>query len=648
MNEPLRLLLVEDSESDAGLIVRILEKAGYELYWERVDDEAAMRAGLNAGVWNIIIADHHLPQFDAPAALRILHESGRDIPFIVVSGSMGEDVAVEMMRRGANDYLMKHNLARLAPAVEREIREARSRRERRQAEKALRESEERLALAIDATHLGTFDFDPATGKLIWSETTKRHFGLPADADASYEVFLQGLHPDDRDRVHEIVQDALRPGGDGQYATEYRTIGIQDHIERRLSAWGRVYFAEQGAPLRFIGVTLDITERKRLEEQFLEAQKLESVGRLAGGVAHDFNNLLTVITGYAEMMLEELSPLHPFRDSVEEISTSAMRATDLTRQLLMFSRRHVSEPKVISLNKLVRDFQKMLGRLIGEDVELNLSLHPEAGNLRADPCHIEQVIMNLAVNAKDAMPGGGKLMIATAPYFTEGPFARALFPVPSGSYVMLSVSDTGNGMSSEVQAHIFEPFYTTKGPGKGTGLGLSTVYGIVMQAGGGISVSSEPGHGSTFRMIFPSAQEEVAETAPPFPVKQPLRGSETILVAEDEPGVRKYMREILEQHGYTVLAASNGRHAMQLADEHEGPIHLLLTDGVMPEMGAAELCRQFKAAYPGVPILCISGYNDRQWQRPDAMDGYLEKPFGPSVLLTRIQALIGPKEPQAPH
>jgi PAS domain S-box-containing protein len=486
--------------------------------------------------------------------------------------------------------------------------------------------------------LGTFDYCPQSGKLIWSEATKRYFGLSAGAEVNYETFLRGLHPDDRERVHGIVQSLLRGGGEGHYATEYRTVGIEDRIERRLSAWGQVYFNAEGQPKRFIGVTLDITDRKRLEEQFLQAQKLESVGRLAGGVAHDFNNLLTVITGYAQMLLSELPLVHPMRDPMDEIATAATRATDLTRQLLTFSRRHVSETKTMALNDLVRDFQKMLARLIGEDIELVISLDPNAGDLRADPGQIEQIIMNLAVNARDAMPDGGKLVIETAPFCVDERFAKTHLSIPPGPYVMLSVSDTGCGMAPEVKAHIFEPFFTTKELGKGTGLGLSTVYGIVLQTGGTISVYSEPGYGTTFRILFP-AVGSAALPAPVASAEESIGGSETIVLAEDEAGVRRYVRQILRRYGYTVLEAPNGRAAVELAGSYDGPIHLLLADAVMPEMGGLELSQQFGAARPGVPVLCMSGYSDSVWPQADKPGNYIQKPFTPATLLARIRALL---------
>ena len=505
MSEILRVLQVEDSESDAALIVRLLEKSGYTVHAERVEDAEPMRQALARQDWDVVIADYHLPQFDAAAALEILHECGRDIPFIVVSGMIGEDRAVEMMRAGAHDYVLKDRIARLVPAVQREIREAQSRGERRRAEERLRDREEWLALAVSVTQLGMFDFYPQSGKSLWSEGAKHHFGLPPDAEVSYETFLRGLHPDDRERVDDLIRKAFDRASGGEYTADYRTIGLTDQVERWLAARGKVFFDSDGTPIRFVEVTIDITERKQLEEQFRQSQKLEGVGRLAGGIAHDFNNLLTVITGFSHMTLDGLPPYDPLRAGVEEVLKAAVRATSLTRQLLEFSRRQPSRTEIVGLNELVASAQKMLGRLIGEDVNLALCLDPAAGAIRADAGHIEQVIMNLVLNARDAMPNGGKLVIETAHQTVDQRFAQSHLDLAPGQYAALTVSDTGTGISPEVKAHIFDPFFTTKEPGKGTGLGLSTVYGIVKQCGGSISVSSELGRGTQFRILFPAVQ-----------------------------------------------------------------------------------------------------------------------------------------------
>lgn len=638
MSDILRVLQVEDSESDAALIVRLLEKSGYTVHAERVEDAEPMRQSLARQDWDVVIADYHLPQFDAAAALQILHECGKDIPFIVVSGMIGEDRAVEMMRAGAQDYVLKDRIARLVPAVQREIREAQSRGERQRAEERLRDREQWLALAVSVTQLGMFDFFPQSGKSLWSEVAKHHFGLPPDAEVSYETFLRGLHPSDRGRVDSLIRKTFDPASGGESATDFRTVGLTDHVERWLAARGKVFFDSEGKPLRFVEVTIEITERKQLEEQFRQSQKLEGVGRLAGGIAHEFNNLLTVITGFSHMTLDGLPLDHTLRTGVEEVLKAAVRATSLTRQLLEFSRRQPSQTEIIVLNELVASAEKMLGRLIGSDVNLSLCLDPAAGAIRAGAGHIEQVIMNLVLNARDAMPKGGNLVIGTAHQTVDQHFAQSHLDLAPGQYAALTVSDTGTGISPEVKAHIFDPFFTTKQTGKGTGLGLSTVYGIVKQCGGSISVSNELGGGTQFRILFPAVQARRIEI-PVLPAPSMPSGTETILLAEDEEGVRRFVRDNLEQRGYRVLGCSNGREAIERARQHSGSIHLLITDAVMPEMGGAELAAQFADCRPGVPVLCMSGYSALVWPGAAAQASYLQKPFTPTALLTRVRALL---------
>ena len=644
MSETLRVLQVEDSESDAALMVRLLEKSGYLVHAERVEEAEPMRQALTREDWDVVIADFQLPQFDAGAALDVLHESGRDIPFIVVSGMIGEDRAVEMMRAGAHDYVLKDRIARLVPAIQREIRESQSRAERRRAEEQLRDRDEWLALAVSLSQLGMFDFYPQSGKLIWSEGGKRHFGLPADAEVTYETFLRGVHPDDRKRVDDLIQNAFDPESGGAYKTDYRTIGLTDQVERWLAARGRVFFDAAFKPVRFVEVTMDITERKLLEEQFRQSQKLEGVGRLAGGVAHDFNNLLTVITGFSHMTLDGLPPHDKLRGGVEQVLKAAVRATSLTEQLLAFSRRRPSRTEIVGLNLLVENVHKMLGRLIGEDVKLVLRVDPAAGAIRGDAVQVEQAIMNLVLNARDAMPNGGELAIGTAHQSVDGRFTAAHPDLAPGEYTALTVSDTGTGIAPEVKAHIFEPFFTTKPQGKGTGLGLSTVYGIVKHCGGSISVWSELGRGTEFRILLPTVEasevEAKGDDAIVLPMVSMPLGTETILLAEDEEGVRRFVAESLERRGYRVLGCCNGREAMERARQHPEKIDLLLTDAMMPEMGGAELSARFAVSHPGVPVLCMSGYSAMVWPGAAAAEAsYLQKPFTPAALLTRVRTLL---------
>ncbi len=642
MSETLRVLQVEDSESDGALIARLLEKAGYRIHSKRVEDPEEMRLQLAGDTWDVIIADHRMARFDAPGALRVLHETGRDIPFILVSGSIGEEQAVAIMKSGAHDYIQKDNLARLVPAVQRELREARSRLERRQAEKDLAESQERLALAIQATQLGTFDYSPQTGKMIWSEMANRHFGLPPScSEVSYAIFLRGLHPDDRERVHATVQNLLQPGSDGRYAVEYRTIGIEDRIERHVSSWGQVYFELTGQPVRFVGVTLDISERKRLEEQFRQAQKLESVGRLAGGVAHDFNNVLTVINGYSDILLAGMDAGDPLRELVTPIRAAGERAAALTGQLLFLSRKQVAQRKAVNLNEIIVEVETMLDKVIGEDIQLKSDLSGSLGSVMVDPGQLHQVLMNLAVNARDAMPSGGALTIETCNIDAKDGLVETSTGVKPGRYVRLKVSDTGTGMTKEVMSHLFEPFFTTKVAGKGTGLGLATVYGIIQQNGGSIRVDSEPRKGTTFTIHLPRIDSGMTSEQRPAFEADGLQGVETILVVEDQEPVRELAARVLRLHGYRVLEAAHPEDALLQSACFDGPIHLMLTDVIMPGMTGPELAARIRPLRPAMAVIFMSGYTDCPLPERalESTIAYLDKPFSASGLAAIVKEMF---------
>src|SRR6202047_778502 len=385
---------------------------------------------------------------------------------------------------------------------------------------------------------------------------------------------------------------------------------------------------------------DVTEHRALEQQLRQAQKMEAVGRLAGGIAHDFNNLLMVISGYCEFLLERIGSDVALRGSVQEIANAAERATSLTRQLLAFSRKQILAPKVLDLNAIVTENLKMLRRMIGEDIDLGMVAGAEIGTVKADPGQIEQVIMNLAVNARDAMPHGGKLTIETANVTLDEEYARLPVPVTPGEYVMLAISDTGTGMDAETQAQIFEPFCTTKGL-KGTGLGLSTVYGIIKQSGGYIWVYSEPGKGTSFKVYLPrvSATGEAIATQPSVTNANPEPAQGTILLVEDESNVRQLAREYLENQGYTVLEAAGGAAAIEISNAHPGPIHLLLNDVIMPGMNGRELARRVSALRPETKVLYMSGYTENAIAHNGILDegiALLQKPFTLITLRTKVR------------
>jgi two-component system cell cycle sensor histidine kinase/response regulator CckA len=398
----------------------------------------------------------------------------------------------------------------------------------------------------------------------------------------------------------------------------------------------------GGKVAFSGFIRDITERKSLEDQFRQSQKMEGIGRLAGGIAHDFNNLLTAILGYAELMKAQLPDDEDLRSSLHEIHTAGERAAALTRQLLAFSRKQLLQPRILDLNAVVSEVERLLRRLIGEDVELTTRLDHNLGSVKADPGQLEQVIMNLAVNARDAMPDGGTLMIETVNAVLDSSFVRANPGARSGEYAVLIITDTGTGMNEEVRSHIFEPFFTTKEQGKGTGLGLATAYGIVKQSDGYITVDSEPGRGTTFRMYFPRAAGAASASGLGERSALSPRGTETILMVEDEPGVRRLSRTILEAQGYTVLEAASGDEALIVARSHVEEIHLVATDVVMPGMSGPALWDRLHAVHPQARVLFISGYTDDAIASHGVLESgiaFLQKPFTPFALAQKVREVL---------
>src|SRR3984893_9873432 len=454
--------------------------------------------------------------------------------------------------------------------------------------------------------------------------------------------FEQIHPDDREKVQKAAAEARRTGV-GQ-SVEYR-MRHKNGNWLILESIASTIVDERGSVEKLIVVNRDITRRKQLEEQFRQAQKMEAVGRLSGGVAHDFNNLLGVIIGYGEVIQEGLAPTHPLRGSVDEILKAGHRAASLTRQLLAFSRQQVLDPRVLDLNSVVKDMEKMLKRLIGEDVELRTDLDAALARVRADESQIEQVILNLAINARDAMPQGGKLALITANFHMDENFVRRYpFPVTVGDYILLKVSDTGSGMDARTKARIFEPFFTTKEKGKGTGLGLSMVYGVVKQSGGYIEVASEPGAGTTFKIYLPKVEVAVDRKKQEAGIPESPHGTETLLLVEDEASLRKLSRHLLERCGYDVLEAECGAEAGKDRQDHKRTIHLLLTDVVMPGMSGRVLADQLIKQRPDTRVVFMSGYTGQTVGEHGVLaEGsfFLPKPFTREQLARKIrQALDG--------
>ena len=936
MSVPLRILIIDDSEDDTLLAARLLQQGGYDLTFQRVDSALQMRTALKDHSWDVIIADYSMPGFNGLDALNIYIEFGLDFPFIIVSGTIGEEIAVAAMKAGAHDYVMKDNLARLVPAIERELREAENRRERRQAIEALRESEARFRAIFETAkdpiflkdhHLKYAQVNPAmeslfgmsaskmidqtdedifgqelggqlaqldvrvlAGEVVQEECTMpiqgvaktihvikvpmhdsagRVSGLCGIArditerklaeeeirrrnqelallnrviaasaaslepeaildtvcrelaqtlavpqagavmlttDKMLQIVAEYISPDVEERlvaggsilhstfhltdktiIRQLVQKkapliiediethpGLEPLGELLYQrgivsllllpliVEEEVAGgliladmnqrrfdaeslrlaqsVADQVSgalararlyelhRRLSTaiqqaaesviitddqgtilyvnpafeqisgfsqaeaigqkpnilksgkqgpdfyrdlWacissGRVWhgrftnkrkdgtvYVEEATitPIRdenkritnYVSVKRDITRELELEDQYRQAQKMEAVGRLAAGIAHDFNNLLTAINGFTELMQKELPPGDPLQDISAKVLNSGQRAATLVRQLLAFSRKQVVTPRIIKLDTVVSNIDKMLRRIIGEDITLETRFAPNLWSIKADPSQIEQIVLNLAINARDAMPAGGQLTIETSNVTLDEAYVSHHLVVQSGDHVLLSVSDTGVGMDDEVVAHIFEPFFTTKDLGKGTGLGLATVFGIVKQSKGHIQVKSQPGQGTIFKIYFPRVMEEITYLLDPDQVMDLPKGRETILLVEDETMVRDLAAYVLRGQGYTVLEADNGQSALQVAQQHQGKIDLLLTDVIMPHMDGKTLADQLIAIRPDLKILFASGYSaDRIAQHNlSSLDGtsFVQKPFSPRGLANKVRDVL---------
>ncbi len=643
MNPPLHILHLEDDPNDAALIRSTLKEEGIECETTCVESREDFLAALKRGGIDLVLSDCSLPSFDGMSALKIVHTNWPAIPLIIVSGTLGEERAIDSLKNGATDYVLKDHLARLAPAVRRALQEVEERAKIRRTQQALQETQQRLKIIFSQSPLGIALVGANGRPILTNAALQKMLGYTAE-ELNGMAFQEFTHPDDCARdinnYSQLIQGVLK-----DYQLEKRYIRRDGQIVwTRISA--SVARTSEGRAEFAIKMVEDITERRNLEAKFIEAQKMEVIGQLASGVAHDFNNILAVIMGYTELTMQKLDSDPELTGYLEAIRSSAERATGLTRQLLIFSRKQTVQPVVLDLNEVVRDLDKMLRRLIDENIELAIVPGKKIGRIKADSGYIGQVMMNLVVNARDAMPNGGKLTIATDNATLDENHARTHPGVVPGDYVMFSVTDTGTGMTEEIKARLFEAFFTTKPKGKGTGLGLATCQTIVQQTGGYIEVATELGQGTTFKIYFPLVDLPL-EVVPKSSQTGPLpRGTETLLVVEDDPSVRHLACKILEALGYKVLSAANGQDGLHEAREHQGsPIRLVVTDVIMPLMGGRVMAEWLQIANSDLRILFTSGYTDEAMTRRGVLETgvqFLPKPYTPATLAHKVREMLDAK------
>jgi two-component system cell cycle sensor histidine kinase/response regulator CckA len=756
----IRVLVLEDMPADAELALRQLRRDGFQVEADIVSRPDEFKVHIRSRTYDIILADFMLPGWTGVEAVQWLRVEGHDLPFILVSGTLGDELAVECIKLGITDYVSKDRLERLSISVRRALKEVVLLRQRNRIERELRESERQYRLLFETNPHPMWVFE--TGSLEIVETNQAailHYGYSRSEFLSMKI-LDIRPPEDIPAVrhsvmmrkagrvegerwkhrkrdgtlidveitsHELsfygrpavlvqardITEQLRNVERLQQSeerfskafrsspmaitistrTEGRYVDVNDaflkmiglrreevvgHTSHELNIWAfpedrnrmiqeldlrggvspfetvlisrtngdrKVSFSAELIQLDevpcVLAITSDVTEAKRLEEQFRQAQKMEAVGRLAGGVAHDFNNMLSVILGFCDLAQERLNQESTGRD-INQIRKAAHRAAVLTRQLLAFSRQQLLLPRVLDLNEVVADITPMLSRVIAKNTSMKFVLNPSLGSVKADLGQMEQVLMNLVVNAQDAMPDGGKIFIETANAELDKSYRVVDQAIEAGPYVLLSVSDTGSGMDSQTMSRIFEPFFTTKPPGEGTGLGLSMVYGVIRQSGGYIWVYSEPRKGTTFKIYLPRIDEPADPLPLPVPEIATKRGSETILVVEDEENLRELIVELLKSEDYQVLEAKTEPEAIAASETFGEAIHALLTDIMLPNMSGTGLALRLKESRPDIKVLYMSGYTGNlmtHYGVLSSVDAFIQKPFTKQSLLRELRGVL---------
>jgi signal transduction histidine kinase len=637
MAKPVKVLIVEDSQDDADMLLAELRRAGFEPTWSRVETEADFLAAIKRKP-DIIFSDFAMPRFTGMRAADLLHESGLEIPFILISGTVGEEVAVQAMQHGATDYLLKDRITRLGSAAERALEQKRLRDEYRKTEEEVRWKTALLEAQVDSAMDGMVVVDGEGRKIIQNQRLVDLLKIPHEIAANEYVWEQVRQAAGLSKNPDAYMEKVN------YLYAHPDDVSQDEIElvdgRTLERYSSPVRDKQGRHYGRIWTFRDITERRKLEMQLRQAQKMEAIGQLAGGVAHDFNNILAVILMQAGLLKSEESANDAARKFADEIAQAAERAANLTRQLLLFSRQQAMQTSNFDLNETVTNMTKMLQRLLGEDVHMQFKLSPVPLLVHADAGMMDQILLNLTVNARDAMPAGGQLVIETSAVEFDAVTSTQSAQARPGSFACLSVTDNGSGIPAEILPRIFEPFFTTKDVGKGSGLGLATVFGILQQHQGWINVYSEIGQGTTFRLYLPRLAATFVSKAVDLASTPIVGGHETILLVEDDVHVRFSVRTALSIFGYQVLEAATGAEALEIWRRHGPEIRLLLTDLVLPGgMTGRQLAEQLLQLEPGLKVIYSSGYSSELASRHISLEdgvNFLAKPFEAQKLAHTIR------------
>jgi len=636
----LRILHLEDSPRDAELIRSLLEEEGVDFEVAHVTNKETFEAAITKSSFDVILSDFALPNYNGLTALDFARLNAPHVPFILVSGTVGEEVAVQSLKTGATDYILKQNPTRLGQAIWRALEEAKERAKRQRAEEALQKSEERFQFATRATNDVIWDWDLQTNNFWRNENFNKVFGYrPEEIESGVESWTNRIHPEDRDRVISGLHAFGEQGGN-VWSDEYRFRrgdGTYAHVFDR----GYVIHDAAMNPMRMIGAMMDTTERKRLEAQFLRAQRMESIGALAGGIAHDLNNVLSPILMVADVLQNEFTSPQD-RQMLEIVKASAGRGSDMVKQILSFARGVSGEHTILQIKHLVTDIEKLLQSTFPRSIQIQKEFDKNLHLVKGDATQLHQVLMNLCVNARDAMPDGGSLVIEAVNVVLENK-STPMQPEPvSGPYIVLTVTDTGHGIPPDLLEKIYEPFFTTKGLGKGTGLGLSTVLGIVKTHNGFVEVTSRVNEGTTFQVFLPASALTEASSASENAPAPPMGHGEQILVVDDEFAVREITRETLGLFNYQVLTAKDGAEATALYRQLHGQIQAVITDMMMPVMDGAAKIQALQQINPKVRIICVSGLTSN----PNLgaalrlnVRASLKKPYSSEKLLTTLRQVI---------